>query len=108
MLFLQHVALNCSVVVSLIKQTQIQQTRTELVAEQRGLPLQLRVKKKRLSISLIKKTPLISLHLYSSERYCFTLPLIMTNKDSRKSIRTLQKETERLIYACCPFISFFR
>lgn len=46
MLFLQHVALNCSVVVSLIKQTKIQQTRAELVAEQRGLPLQLRVKKR--------------------------------------------------------------
>lgn len=42
-LFLQHVALNCSVVVSLIKQTKIQQTRAEVVAEQRGLPLQLRV-----------------------------------------------------------------
>lgn len=34
MLFLQHVALNCSVVVSLIKDTKIQQTRDELVAEQ--------------------------------------------------------------------------
>lgn len=58
MLFLQHVALNCSVVVSLIKQTKIQQTRAGLVAEQRGLPLQLRVKK-RLSISLIKSTPIL-------------------------------------------------
>lgn len=54
--FLQHVALNCSVVVSLIKQTKTQQTKAELVAVQRGLPLQLRVKKK-LSISLIKNTP---------------------------------------------------
>lgn len=58
MLFLQHVALNCSVVVSLNKQTKIQQTRAELVAEQRGLPLQLRVKK-RLSISLIKSIPIL-------------------------------------------------
>lgn len=58
MLFLQHETLNCSVVVSLIKQTKLQQTRAELVAEQRGLPLQLRVKK-RLSISLIKGTPIL-------------------------------------------------
>lgn len=53
MLFLQHEALNCSVVVSLIKQTKLQQTRAELVAKQRGLPLQHSVKK-RLPISLIK------------------------------------------------------
>lgn len=58
MLFLQHVALNCNVVFSLNKQTKIQQTRAELVAEHRGLPLQLRVKQ-RLSISLIKSTPIL-------------------------------------------------
>lgn len=58
MLFLQHIGLNCSVVVSLIKKTKPQQTRAELVAEQRGLPLQLRVKK-RLSISLIKSTRIL-------------------------------------------------
>lgn len=53
MLFLQHETLNCSVVVSLIIQTKLQQTRAERVAKQRGLPLQLSVKK-RLPISLIK------------------------------------------------------
>lgn len=74
MLFLQHVALNCSVVVSLIKQTKIQQTKANCV-------------KKRLSISLIKSTPI---HLSWSERYCLILSLIMTNQDFRKSIRTLQ------------------
>lgn len=107
MLFLQHVALNCSVVVSLIKQTKIQQTRSDLIAEQRGLSLQVRVKK-RLSISLIKSTPILLTLLSSSERYCFTLTLIMTNKDFQKPIRTLQKETDRLMYACCSFFSFIR